>query len=284
MITREDEEFIMQQNYLSDFRYISGMITEYDIRAANISVLRERNLISDQEYYYLSNLPKQSREVEIGLKIKNDPKIYTEIQTGIKQAKVELLRANNIDIDKIVRIANDAVYINSFVKLENLKFGNYIEFIPKGCYSIYCNINKILFLLSFLQDGNIDIDIKGVGNTAIDLHKDLIVPDIVHTLILIERSSIVDAVGYLNNIIQLYLSHSLNINYYREFNSDCRFRILHSDTRLGFLGNGDFGIDSLPNNCNMDEFKHMIDINYNYAILRELWSILLELYEGGRRI
>ena len=130
------EEIMMKQNYLHPSRYISGRIVEYDIKSANISTLRMQNIISEEDYIRLSNMPKINREIEIGLMIKNDKEVYNYIQKGIKSAKLALAKANSIDIESICRIANDAVYINSVSNLQRTKFGDYIEFKQKSEFNI----------------------------------------------------------------------------------------------------------------------------------------------------
>ena len=158
------EEIMMKQNYLHPSRYISGRIVEYDIKSANISTLRMQNIISEEDYIRLSNMPKINREIEIGLMIKNDKEIYNYIQKGIKSAKLALAKANSIDIESICRIANDAVYINSVSNLQRTKFGDYIEFKQKSEFNIMLTLLNVIIFCKFMDDGNIDVDIKGIGD------------------------------------------------------------------------------------------------------------------------
>jgi hypothetical protein len=255
---------ISATKYLTPSRYVSGRIVEYDIKSANISVLREYDIITQEDYDYLSSLPKILREKEIGIRERNDPELYNKIKNGIIESKVRLAQSNNINIDSIIRVANDAVYINSNIDLSNTKFGNYIEFMHKSEYNVFCNLNGVIIFCSFLDDGNIDIDIKGIGD-VLSLHRDYMVYTIMSTITLLERSSINDAIGYLSDICEQYLKRELPVGYYREFNSASLYKVSLYDVSYG-----------LYNASDLD--KASIDINYNYTILRELWSILVEIY------
>lgn len=270
-----DEAIKISQNinYLSPYRYISGRIIEYDIKAANISCLREGNFITENDYHYLKSLPKQQREIEIGLRIKQDPKVYTNIQKGIKWAKKELIKANNISSENIIRIANDAIYINSAVNLPITNFGNYIEFIPKSVSNIYLNLNKTIILLRFENDGQIHVDVKGIGDEKIYLHENFMINAIVTAIIYLERSGVSEAVSYLSDFCMHYVRYELPIGFYREFNSISSYRIKNIFGQFNPFNGDSFGADNLN-----ESDKYSLDINYNYSILRELWSVLLELY------
>lgn len=266
-------DIIEKQNYLTPSRYLSGRIVEYDIKSANISVLRDQDIITEEDYQYLKNLPKINREIEIGLREKAEPSLYTDIQKGIKDAKRCLANFNQLEDDQIVRIANDAVYINSNIDLEYTRFGEYVEFKQKSEFDVYCNLCGILIFCRFLDDGNIDVDIKGIGNNMI-LHQDYMVYTIVSTIALLERSGVEDAISYLSEICEQYVNRMLPVGYYREFNSNSIFRMPYN-SEFGF---GDFGITNIN-----EADKHILDINYNYTILRELWSILVEIYSIRKR-
>lgn len=271
-MNNESEVIAQKQNYLTPARYISGRIVEYDIKSANISTLAQRKVISIEEYNRLSNLPKIQREVEVGIMEKNNPELYTEIQKGIISAKVALVRANNIHPDSILRIANDAVYINTAVDLQYTKFGDYILFIQKSISNVMLILDKLIFFVSFLPDGNISIDIKGLGDKNIDKHQCMI-NAIVSTITILERSGIKEAINYLSHICEQYITLQLPVEYYREINSESSYRIKQFS-----MVPGNFAVDYIE-----DYNKYSLDINYNYSILRELWSIMMEIYNINSR-
>lgn len=273
----ELDSILSSNNYLTPSRYISGRIVEYDIKSANISTLRELNVISDEQYVRLSKLPKNDREIEIGLMIRQDESIYQNIQKGIKSAKLALGKANNINPFSIVRIANDAVYINSNIDLQYTKFGNYIEFKQKSIYNIMLVLDKLIIFLSFLPNGSFDIDVKGISQEKLILHENYMLNLICSIIVLKERTGTLSAINYLSNICENYLHYNLPVQYYREFNSDSLYRINYSIPTISE------SISFYPSIMDISENdKHCIDINYNYFLLRELWSILIEFYDMKR--
>lgn len=271
MMNKEVENIITKNSYLTPSRYTSGRIVEYDIRSANISVLRNSNIISEEEYYRLRDLPKMEREKAIGLMIQKDTKIYEYIKEGIIQAKLELVKNNpNITPMSIVRVANDAVYINSQLDLENTSFGNYIFFAKKNEFSHMLILDKIIILLGYLPDGNINVDIKGINKHNQIFHQNYMINFIISTIVILDRSGVKEAINYMTGFVEQYLHLNLPVDYYREFNANSQYRLRQDLFR--------YFSDSLTVD-NLDDFGiYHVDINFNYYIIRELWSILLNIY------
>lgn len=238
--------------------YISGRITEYDLRAANINCLKHLGLISDNEYNYFLNLPKWNREVEVGHLQRENISIYNAISDEIKRVKYNFLVANHIDPSSIVRIANDAVYINSFINLQYLFFDDTYEFRIKGQYNVMMRLGKNITLFVRLDDNNYDVDVKGINDNKLFLHESFL-SFLCNIIFNIERVGIKEAIKLYNDFYEKYVKRELDINYYREFNAASLYR-----HKSGFL---------------MSQIQDVKDlrIDYNLYLLRELWSILLSL-------
>ena len=257
MLTREQTSLAKQLNYLIDKRYVAGNIVEYDIKQANINMLYKYEAIDENRYNYLKNLPKINREIIIGNMEKSDSNIYKTIQNGIKAAKCNLFDANNIKEYEVVRIANDAVFVNRVGGLKYTKFDN-IEFVPKSTSNCFLNLKGILF---FMNIGNqINVNIKGLGEDY-SIHEPLIsiIVNIVSTL---QYDGIKPAMINLENFIDDYLNRRLDVKYYRELTPGGLYRVI----------GGEFYISNLP------KLTDEIDIGYNLYLLRELSSILYEIY------
>ena len=126
---------------------------------------------------------------------------------------------------------------------------------------------KNVILIKYLDNGNIDIDVKGISNT--ELHNDFL-SEIVSVILILEKSGIKDAINYLSVFIEKYLHYELPVTFYREFNSFSKYRI---NSNSNYIYNTfDYGIDAT------EKDKYNLDINYNYSILRELFSVLIEIY------
>ena len=94
----------------------------------------------------------------------------------------------------------------------------------------------------------------------------------VSTITLLERSGVLDAIDYIVDICESYLKRELPVGYYREFNSESLYKTNY------LVGMNPYGLTDIQ-----EWQKFDIDINYNYTILRELWSILFEIYNLRKR-
>lgn len=255
---------ITNVSYFTPSRYVSGRIVEYDIKSANISMLKRFNRIDDNFYNYLKNLPKIDREIEIGLLIKNNKSIYDTIRDGIKIYKQKLVETNNIDDSKIIRIANDAVYINSPLDLQYTVFDNIIEFKQKAIYNVATKLGNVIIFSSFNLNGEMNMDIIGLGKNSI-YHQNYMASFIGTVIYMIEKSELSEAFKYIDEFVEHYLKLELDIQYYREFNSGSLFAIKDSPYKI--------------TSCND---LSQIDIGYNFYIIGELRNILVQLYNIRR--
>lgn len=263
-------ELWKSSNYIVDDIYTTGRIVEYDLRAANINVLRLLDLIDDEYYNYTTSLPKKDREVEIGLLIKSksieDKDFYKKLANGITEARHVLMDYNNIDDSEIVRIANDAVYVNRMQDLKYTKFNDYLEFRQKSISNSMLRLDTSLLIFISYIDSNIDIDVKGISSDKIIYHQNYMLNFIGNLMYYIERVNLKDAINIYKNFYIQYVSRQLPIEFYRELNATSCYNV--NNMYLSEISNGSLGI---------------LDINYNLLILRRLWKIILELYMRGNK-
>ena len=247
--------------YITPLKYVSGRIVEYDIRAANINMLRAAGVINNDYYSYLKALPKHDREKDIGLFIRSDSQIYQSIQTGIVNAKKKLFEANNVDINSILRIANDAVYINSPYDLRFIHFED-LEFVPKSISSAMMKLDDNTIAFLSVNGENLGIDIKGIGEIKLNLHEQFMCTFIANVMYLLQYVSPTDALQMVNEFYEDYVNLRLPLGYYREFNSISLYKIKYTQFYIG---------DESTITVND------IDISNNLAIIREIWGTVLEL-------
>ena len=257
MLSKEQATLAKQNNYIIGSRFVSGNIVEYDIKQANINMLYKYNVIDIDRYIYLSNLPKINREIIVGNMIKSNKDLYKIIQNGIKEAKLALFDNNSINEYEVIRIASDAVYVNRMVNLKVTKFDN-VEFVIKSVSDCFLKLNNLLFFISFKD--NINVDIKGLGDDY-SIHEPLI-SIIVNIINELQYAGVKQAMKTLESFIGDYLNRRLDVSYYRELSPGGNYRVI----------GGEFFISNLP------YLSKEIDIGYNLYILRELASILYEIY------
>ena len=257
------EDLLKSPNYNSSYNIIvNAFIHEYDIAKANINALLQRGVIDKALYDTLYSADKSIREKRIGLMIRDNQKIYKEIQAGIMDAKRNLITVNNIDTEDIVSIKNDAVFIMN-KKPDITKFG-LMDFKLKNIYTIYIKINRYEFYYyynSFNQEEKLDV--KGISDNKLVIHKKYFMDFLLALFNTLQVQGIIEAMTMLYNFGDLYVQRKLDVNYYRKFNSESNFDLLYE----GAVWSSETISD-----------VRMVDIRYNYEILRDLYGVLSSFY------
>lgn len=124
--------------------FIKGVVSEYDIKMCNISILRYKNIINNDEYDYYANLPKHKRNILLGLKRKDNEDWSSIIDIGTKEIHDIWISKNNITEDDIIEINHDAIWISGIksIKVKNI---NGVEMVNKQSYTSRLVVNKTIF-------------------------------------------------------------------------------------------------------------------------------------------
>ncbi len=261
-------------NYLVDIPLIiNANIIEYDISKANITILYSYGFLSKDEYETLYKMDKMTREISIGRRKIDDEEgklteegiLMTKIEhEGISKARHLLLETNNVPPESVLRIANDAVYING-PRLANTSFdlnGNGIitAFRSDKLYNIMLNLNLItIFIYDNPMTDALEIDVKGINDKVLYKHQPFL-EFICNIITDIQRSSKESVLYTFNDFYSRYINLELPMEYYREFNANS-----------GFMIRGTKYFTDVPNTIDLS----LIDINYNLTILRQLYSIII---------
>ena len=87
----------------------SKTITEYDMREAGFSLIREYQLLPKSEIDHLRRMNKEERHVKIG-KIQRDQSGFTKIlMEAFADARQEFYAMNHLSKDDIISIKKDAI-------------------------------------------------------------------------------------------------------------------------------------------------------------------------------
>ena len=268
------DDIAKKVNYLVDIPLmINANITEYDISKANINMLLSYGLISKEDYDKYYSMPKIVREISIGNRMKNDNGTYTEegkkflqaISEGIYKAKYQLLSQNNIPVENVIRVANDAVYINAGYKLPITDFdinnnGVYIHFKSDKIYNMMLNFNMVtIFIYDNPMSDELRVDVKGINDKLLPRHEKML-EFICNIITDMQRTGKESILYSFNDFYEKYIKMELPIDYYREFNSGSAYKIKGTDYCIDF-----------PNEPDLN----LIDISYNLMILRQLYSIIM---------
>ena len=255
------DDVLQGPNYNSGYEIIlNSFIHEYDLSKANINALYSRGVIDKAMYDNLYSADKAIREKQVGLMIRKDQKIYQEIQNGIMEAKRNLIIVNNIDLEDIVSIKNDAVFVMNR-KLDNTKFG-LMDFKLKNTYTMYMKARRYEFYYYFNSYNQEEkLDVKGISDNKLVYHKQYFMDFLLALFNTLQVDGIIPAINMLQNFSLAYINRQLDPNYYRKFNSECNFDLLNG----------------YSSNVYVSDIR-LIDIRYNYEILRDLYKALLTFY------
>ena len=140
-------------NYSAPVTSYCNTIWEFDIKQANVSVMRKFKDLPEPVLDKLENLPKINRNITIGNleRTKEYEHLKKSIARGIQYSKFQLFLANRIQDSEVLAIRNDAIFILGR-KLRVTKFGP-VEFICKNKFGLYQKIGAIDFFMSY--DGKI---------------------------------------------------------------------------------------------------------------------------------
>lgn len=222
-LKRKYSELYKKTNYLSERPIIIDRIYEYDIRSANTSALRASGKIDESILTMLEGLNKQAREETVGKMIRKDKSktIWPLIAKGIRGAREQLFRYNQLQDDDILSIKNDAVFVIGR-KLKYTKFGPF-EFRAKHQYSAYMLIEKVEI---YYDQRNKSLTIKGVRDEVVEHpdHQNGMVQFLLKVfkyLVMDQRDALRE---YLIDFVHDYKAMKLPYQYYRELNGNNIYR------------------------------------------------------------
>lgn len=231
VLKRSYSELYKKTNYTTPLTYVQNTIYEYDIKAANLAMLRQSGKVDSKTLDKLEALDKQSREVAVGKIISRQPEAYTIISKGIRKARERLFRENGIQDYEVLSIKNDAVFIIGR-KLKHTKFGE-VEFRPKNQYALFQRLDKIELLYD-KKHGTVDI--KGVKDAVVNHpdHQDGMIQFFreVFQYLCYDRRD--DLRKYLIQFVHDYKNLELPHQYYRELNSDNIYRTIMELSGFGY--------------------------------------------------
>lgn len=234
-----------KHNYLNkNIEYlISNEIIEYDMKSAGFNIIKKFNLLDDNKISHLESLPKEKRQVTIGMYQKNNKAFAEELNAKFVEMRKLFFDANSLLDDDVLSIKKDAIITTK--RCYNTIFDN-VEFAEKHIYTSYYYLSKYE-----LYVGPTKIDFKGISDDKLKYHEDYMLDFLFRLFKLIETGSRKQIISNLIQFADYYKRRELDIGYYRELNSDSLFRL--NRTFIGDL----VGAQQVENVDN-------IDISYNY--------------------
>ena len=161
-----------KSHYASKVEYIvDSTIREFDISKANISILRDANVLSENDYQYYLQCSRMERQIAIGKLQGSDPKISEILKSGITNARKIFMDSNSIDDSEVLYIRNDAIAIVGQRVIRNLTISEHVSFRQSAQYTSFYKFKAIDFLYFYDPVTNTEVlDVKGLGETGVELH------------------------------------------------------------------------------------------------------------------
>ena len=252
---------------------IDNHIREYDISKANISILRDAGVLTEEQYQYFLHCDKLEREITIGKMQGRNPELSKILKEGFRLARKNFIESNGIQDAEVLSIRKDSVTIVGDRLIRNLQVGPHTFFRQTGDFSSYYRFAHIdIFYLADVINKIENIEIKGIGDGNIPLHKDYMIDLLSELFYSAQIRGIQDALSLLGHVYQTYITNNLDLGYYREFNSLSKYRLIPEFTTYGTLY-----LDSIS-----DDQRQYIDISYNESVLRTLMRMYSSVYFGNR--
>ena len=205
---------------------VNTKITEYDISKANINVLRDAGVLSEDQYQYLYNCPTQERYETIGKLQGRDTKVTEVLKAGIMNAKKVFMESNNIDDSRIIDIRNDALIVAG-PQATVLDITERVKFRIEAVYSSLYRINSIDLYYDFNRVCNTEVLVaKGLGKIETELHKNYMLEFLAELFYCIQIEGVESAITLLRMLYENYIKKELEIEFYREFRPNSAYRII----------------------------------------------------------
>lgn len=257
------------KNYLAQIPYlISHYIYEYDISKANLNILFNKGVINENDYEMIKSFPRSQRNIYFGM-MQKDPVISETLNEGLSEFRKRFLEENEVEDWQLLSVKNDAIFlIDKIPKI--LEFDN-ITFIQKNVYTSYYNINKleVYYSLDVINDKEI-LDVKGINDIKLESHKGGMINFLCSVFDEIQTGSLESTITLINAFYTKYVSLDLPSEYYREFNSDSKFRISLQDGTQYLLDMID------------EKNKPYLNIITNLNVVKDLQSIVSGIYFNKR--
>lgn len=258
-----------KSNYTSNIEFLIDIpIREYDISKANISVLRDANVIADDEYQYFLNCPKMEREIAIGKMQGRDKTVYETLRNGIENARRIFIEKNNIQPSDILNIRNDSICLITNRELDTY-ITDRVQFRLTGDYRSYYKIQSLCMYYNFdIISKRETLDVKGLGEFNVSIHKNFMLDFLAELFYTAQLDGVESAIQLLATMHRKYVNMELPIEYYRELNTYSYLKMKEHMSQYS-----SYQLDIAD-----ERFKQYIDISFNEKILRSLNKIYSSVY------
>ena len=227
-------------------------ITEYDMKSAAFSIIKEFKLLDKSKIEKLSKLEKEKRNKQIGIYQRDDEAFKETLKLGFIEARRRFFEANSLNINDLLSIKKDAIFTKKKCKYQ--EFGE-ILFRPKNTYTSYIYLKTERKSVELYYNYEV-LDVKGISDTKLDLHREYMLKFLNKYFNKMETDNVSSTLSWFMRFLTKYKNKELEVGYYRTFDDRSIIEMDDVDTMTFVFEN---------------ETSDNIDIRYNY------FNILLKL-------
>lgn len=244
--------------------YRQTMIYEYDLTSANTSIMKFYDLAPKDQIVALDRLPKDQRNIKVGILRGSDPELSKRISRGFCDARTLFGTANKLTDQEIVSIKKDAIFTTrrcsrtEFINENNAK----LIFRCKNKYTTCFPLSSGIEIFAFYDelDDSVSMDVKGIRSDQLELHKDGMLIFLERVVKIIERGQREYLIRYIRDFYDQYRKLELPISYYRTFDPRSRYELIREED-WGILDEED--LDKIKINFNIEQvILPLIQISY----------------------
>lgn len=221
------------------------IITEWDIKSANTSLMKYYQLAKEKDIDYLKSLSKDKREKAVGMMCLKDKEFSDNLEKSFTRIISEFFQANGLQKEDCISIKKDAVFVRSKL-INHFQFGDSVTFVKKNEYTGFACIPGYEF---YYNDKTKKFDVKGINDISLELHKDGILDFVSEIFHYIRNES--DLNEYLHAYVSAYKNRELIFDNYRQFNSDSNFLVR--------MAGAEVYMESIT-----ESMMDSVDISFNY--------------------
>ena len=237
---------------------VDHSIGEYDIKSGNVSIMkcfkdRFAPPLKDDQIDQIAALDKNARVIRVGNMMRDIPKFSETLEKGFNEVVYRFCEENHLDMtestEDIVSIKRDAVFVVDKPIIKD-RILQYCHFVKKNEYDGYIHIPGYEF---YIDSHANRIDVKGMQDDKLEFHKDGILQLILDLYQECKSTNLnrYRVSKWLEDFCDAYLSRDLPFDYYRQFDSNSKFKMN--------MGSMEYFSDQIE-----EEDMEDLDIEYNY--------------------
>lgn len=191
-------------------------IHEYDMRDAGFSIIKQYQLLPQDQIQELAGLSHDDRNKRVGI-LQKDKEFSKALLDKFAEVRTLFINFNELDDNRIISVKKDAFFVVGTCKK---RFVGKIEFRVKNQYSSYIRLTNIQNLEFYYSSSQLDV--KGLGDPAMNRHRLYMLEFIRMMISYIESQNVYQVKRYLKSFIDDYKAGRLDEEYYLEFNNMSR--------------------------------------------------------------